>query len=183
MTIKSFDEFNKSNIQESYENSEYYDAHGKTSFTRWLRKIGNQIGIGDSGYSSYYSDSDPNLSSMKSASRAIAVVTGAVAKGTASFIDFLSPGEDTKSWKDLDKDEIRRRKDEIIKKWEAEHIENKNVTEQDAEEFYKSGVLRGKKYFGDDFSPQNPKSKDEEIYRDYLKDVMNSYYKKTRKKR
>jgi hypothetical protein len=120
---------------------------------------------------------------MKSASRAIAVVTGAVAKGTASFIDFLSPGEDTKSWKDLDKDEIRRRKDEIIKKWEAEHIENKNVTEQDAEEFYKSGVLRGKKYFGDDFSPQNPKSKDEEIYRDYLRDVMNSYCKKTRKKR
>ena len=182
MIIKSFSEFNESNLDESYHN-EYHETHGKTAFTRWLRKIGNRIGIGDGGYSSYYADSDPNMATINSGKRAIAVTVGALTKGTASFIDFLSPGEDTKSWKDLDKEEIKRRKEEIIRKWEAENIEHKHVTEHDAEEFYKSGVLRGKKYFGNDFKPQDPKSKDEEIYRDYLRDIMNTYYRKTKKKK
>lgn len=182
MNIKSFAEFNKSNIDESYHDP-YYEDRGKTGFTRWLRRVGHKIGIGDGGYSSYYADADPNSDFMNSGKKAIAVTLGALTKGAASFIDFLSPGEDVKSWKDLDKDEIKRRRDEIIRKWESENIENKNVTEQDAEEFYKSGVLRGKKYFGDDFKPQTPKTKDEEIYRDYLKDIMNTYYKKTKKRR
>jgi len=182
MTIKSFNEFNNSKFQESYHNSDYYEAEGKTSFSRWLRRIGNNIGIGDGGYSSYYADSDPNMSTIKSSSSAIGLAVKGLTKGAAAFIDFLSPGEETKSWKDLDKDEIKRRKEEIIKKWEAEHIENRKVTDNDAEEFYKSGVLRGKKYFGDDFSPQNPKDKEQEIYRDYLKDIMGTYYKKTRKR-
>jgi hypothetical protein len=182
MIIKSFSEFNESNLDESYYD-QYHETHGKTSFTRWLRKIGDKIGIGDSGYTSYYADSDPNSDAILSGRRAIAATVSGLAKGTASFIDFLSPGEDIKSWKDLDKEEIKRRKEEIIRKWEAEHIENKHVTDHDAEEFYKSGVLRGKKYFGNDFKPQDPKSKDEEIYRDYLRDVMNTYYRKTKKKK
>ena len=183
MAIKSFEEFKKSNLHES--NHDYhYEGHGKTGFSRWLRKIGNDIGIGDGGYSSYYGDGADDMSTLKSARKAVSVVAQALTKGTAAFIDFLAPGENTKSWKDLDKEEIKRRKEEIIRKWEAEHIENKsNVSQTDAEEFYKSGVLRGKKYFGEDFTPLNPKDKDQEIYRDYLKDIMGTYYKKTAKKR
>jgi hypothetical protein len=111
MTIKSFDEFNNSKIQESYRNSDYLEAEGKTSFSRWLRRIGNNIGIGDGGYSSYYADVDPNMSTIKSASSVIGLAVKGLTKGTAAFIDFLSPGEETKSWKDLDKEEIKRRKD------------------------------------------------------------------------
>jgi hypothetical protein len=103
MTIKSFSEFNASNLSESY-HDDYYDSHGKTKFSRWLRRIGNKIGIGDGGYSSYYSDSDPNMDVLNNGKRAVQLTIGAVAKVTAQFIDFLSPGEDLKSWKDLDKD-------------------------------------------------------------------------------
>ena len=183
MGIKSFTEFNESNLQESYHSNRYYETHGKTSFSRWLRGIGEKIGVGDGEYTSYYSDAPDNMSTLKSASMAIPLLIKGLAKGTAAIVDFLSPGEDTKSWKELDKDEIKRRKDEIIKKWESENIENRNVTDKDAEEFYRSGVLRGKKYFGDDFTPLEPKDKEQEIYRDYLKDIMNTYYRKTSKKR
>lgn len=183
MGIKSFTEFNESNIQESRHSSEYYEAHGKTSFSRWLRGIGEKIGIGDGGYTSYYSDGPDNMSTLKSAAMAIPLTIKSLAKGTAAIIDFLAPGEDTKSWKDLDKEELKRKKAEIIKRWETEQIENKHVTDKDAEQFYKSGVLRGKKYFGEDFTPLEPKDKEQEIYRDYLKDIMGTYYRKTNKKR
>lgn len=183
MGIKSFTEFTESNIQESRHSSEYYEAHGKTSFSRWLRGIGEKIGIGDGGYTSYYSDGPDNMSTLKSAAMAIPLTIKSLAKGTAAIIDFLAPGEDTKAWRELDKEELKRKKAEIIKRWETEHIENKHVTDKDAEEFYKSGVLRGRKYFGEDFTPTQPKDKEQEIYRDYLKDIMNTYYRKTNKRR
>jgi hypothetical protein len=146
MIIKSFTEFNESNIQESRHSSGYYESHGKTSFSRWLRGIGENIGIGDGGYSSYYSDGFDNMSTLKSAASVIPLAIKSLAKGTAAIIDLLAPGEDTKSWKELDKAELKRKKAEIIKRWETEQIENKNVTDKDAEQFYKSGVLRGKKF-------------------------------------
>ena len=73
------------------------------------------------------------------------------------------------------------KKKEVVDKWDNDNIASKEVTEADAEKFYKSGVLRGKKYFGKEYDPANPKNKEEEMYTDYVNDVMERYHKKIKK--
>ena len=46
----------------------------------------------------------------------------------------------------LSKKEVKSKKKEMVDYWESKNISNKKVSREDAEKFYKSGVLRGKKY-------------------------------------
>jgi hypothetical protein len=66
--------------------------------------------------------------------------------------------------------------------WEKEKIGDKNVTDKDAEDFYKSGALKGKKYFGKNYDPLKPKTDDEKQYSSYLTGAMGRYYDKIHKK-
>jgi len=178
MRIKSFNGF----INESrYIN--YYEVDGKSGFSRWLRRMGNGIGLpaGDMEYTSYYSDNDDYLSTVKSASNIVAMGAKGLTKGTAAFLDLVTPGSSS-DWKGLSKEELEERRKEAIKKWKEEKLSGK-VRDEDAEEFFKSGVLKGKKYFGEDYNILKPRNRDEEIYGDYVRDTMKSYYKGIRRSR
>ncbi len=181
MRIKSFDNF----INES-EYKNYYEVKGKSGFSRWLRRLGNNIGLPskDVEYSSYYqNDADDAMATLKSASNTIALALKGVTKGTAAFMDLITPKsvETTKSeMKDLSKSEIEQKRKEAFKKWEDENLSGK-VTDNDAEEFFKSGVLKGKKHFGSDYNILKPRNSDEELYGDYLRDSMGSYYRSVRR--
>jgi hypothetical protein len=104
----------------------------------------------------------------------VRLITGA----GAAIADFFSKGDNKDSFYKLSQSELSGKKKEVIDKWETDNITNKKVTEADAERFYKSGVLKGKKYFGKEYDPANPKNKDEEMYTDYVNDVMERYHKK-----
>ena len=163
MSIKSFNDFIGENLTES----EVYGAEGKTKFSRWLRNVNSRVkdNMGDSYYSKYYDDhNDPNKSMNRVASiipGAVRLITGAA----AALSDFFFKGDNK----------------EDFDKWDNDNIASKEVTEADAEKFYKSGVLRGKKYFGKEYDPANPKNKEEEMYTDYVNDVMERYHKKIKK--
>ena len=74
------------------------------------------------------------------------------------------------------------RKTKVLDDWEKEKIGDKEVGDEDAEKFYKSGVLKGKKYFGKDFAPLKPKNDDEKMYSEYLTGAMERYYKRMKNK-
>jgi hypothetical protein len=175
--IATFKEFGNLILSEA----EYYENTGKTRFTGWLHNIDNRVSseLGAGEYSSYYSDPNDPLSTIKSGSNLLPLALKTVTSGSAAIVDLLSPDGDFKSYGKLSKEEFNSKKKEIIEKWKAEHIEKKkDVKDSDAEKFYKSGVLKGKKYFGKNYSPTSPKNKDEEIYSDYINDIMDRYYKK-----
>jgi len=172
MNIKSFDDFIAEN--------EVYGATGKTKFSSWLRNVNARVkdSMGDSYYSRYYDDhNDPHKTSKTLAQLipgAIRLVTGAA----AAVSDFFFKGDNKESFSKLSREDLKLRKKEVVDKWESENLASKKVTEEDAERFYKSGILRGKKYFGNEYNPANPKNKDEEMYTDYINDVMERYHKK-----
>jgi hypothetical protein len=180
MRIKSFDNF----INES-QYTNYYEAKGKSGFSRWLRRVGNRIGLPEREveYSSYYSNDSDAMSTLKSASNVIALSLKGLTKGSAAFFDLITPKspDSTKSeMKDLSKSEIEQKRKEAFKKWEDEKLSGK-VTDEDAEKFFKSGVLKGKQHFGSDYNVLKPRNSDEELYGDYLRDLMNSYYRGVRR--
>lgn len=182
MRIKSFDNFiNESNY------TNYYEAKGKSGFSRWLRKVGNQIGLPakEVEYSSYYANDVDAMSTLKSASNVIASTLKGLTKGSAAFLDLITPKSQDQiksEMNDLSNSEIEQKRKEAFKKWEDEKLSGK-VTDEDAEEFFKSGVLKGKKHFGSDYNVLKPRNSEEELYGDYLRDSMKSYYKGIRRSR
>jgi hypothetical protein len=178
MRIKSFGSF----INESkYIN--YYEAEGKSGFSRWLRRVGNSVGLpnGDSEYTSYYASDDDYMSTLKSASNIIALGIKGLTKGTAAFLDLITP-ESSSDFKGLSDEELAERRKRAIERWKEEKLSDK-VTDEEAEEFFKSGVLKGKKYFGEDYNILKPRNRDEEMYGDSIRGMMKSYYRGVRRSR
>lgn len=179
MNIKSFNKFVGENLSES----SVYGAEGKTKFSRWLRDVNSRVkdSMGDSYYSRYYDDhNDP----FKTAKTAASIIPGAIRLVTgagAALSDFFFKGDNKDNFSKLSKEDLKTKKKEVVDKWENENIATKKVDDSDAERFYKSGILRGKKYFGKEYDPANPKNKDEEMYTDYINDVMERYHKKIQK--
>jgi hypothetical protein len=176
MSIKSFNEFTEEIVNES----DVYGAVGKTKFSRWLRNVNSRVKeeMGDSYYSKYYDDHNDPFKTARMATNLIPNTVRLITGAGAAIADFFSKGDNKDSFSKLSKDELTGKKKEVIDKWETDNITNKKVTEADAEGFYKSGVLKGKKYFGKEYDPANPKNKDEEMYTDYVNDVMERYHKK-----
>lgn len=177
MAIKSFDKFINENLSESY----LSEAEGKTPFSRWLKGISDrakEIGDGDSYYSRYYGGANDITKSSRVSASLIPGAVRLIAGAGAALTDFFFGGKNKDhDMSGLSKKEVKSKKKEMVDYWESKNISNKKVSREDAEKFYKSGVLRGKKYFGSNFDPTNPKNKEEEIYSDYLNDVMERYYK------
>ena len=145
MNIKSFNEFSEEIITES----EVYGATGKTGFSRWLRNVNSRVKeeMGDSYYSKYYDDHNDPFKTAKMAANLIPDTVRLITGAGAAIADFFSKGDNKDSFSKLSKDEIRGKKKGIVDKWETDNLSNKKVTEAGAERFYKSGVLKGKKYF------------------------------------
>lgn len=179
MKIKSFNKFVGENLSEG----EINENSGKTKFSRWLGDVNSRVkdSMGDSYYSRYYDDHNDPYKTAKAVSNlipgAIRLVTGA----GAALSDFFFKGDNKDSFSKLSSTDLKSKKKEVVDKWENENLIDKKVNQEDAEKFYKSGILRGKKYFGKEYDPANPKNKEEEMYTDYINDVMERYHKKLQK--
>lgn len=68
----------------------------------------------------------------------------------------------------LDSDGLKKEKTETLSKWgESIKTTGKNK-EKDYEDFYRNAVRKGKMTFGDDFDINDPSTKEERVYRDYV---------------
>lgn len=188
MGLKSFKEFSDVNMSESsYRYHTDYEPYnrGKSGFSRWMSGVSNRI-LSDSDSIKTLRDTNDPYATNKMTTQAVGDLFGYAAKAISKIADWVTPDaggnkgkeyEDTKGEKYSDSD-IEKRRKELLDKWEKENLENKEVTSDDAEEFYSSGVLAGKKKFGKDFNPEKPKGKEEELYSSYMEDVMHKYYQK-----
>lgn len=178
MRIKNFGEFSGS-IFESRGRWEYErPVEGKTVFSKWLRGINQRLKyqIQDTRMEAPDSDKLGSSDIFKQSRSAREIVPGIFRLLTgagAAVADFFTP---SKKDQKIPKSELKKSKSKILDDWEEKEIGNKQVKETDAENFYKSGVLKGQKYFGRGYDPANPKNKNEEAFSEYLDGAMKRYY-------
>ncbi len=175
MAIKKFDDFVESlNESRRYEYSDYFT--GKSKASRWLRSIANNLKWEQKELTSAqgFGASDETPSAVRNV-RAIFPIAGRlVASAGAAVSDFFTKGGKGSK---IPKEELESKRKELLDSWEKRHFKGKeSVDEKEAEKFYKSGVLKGKKYFGVDFNPMKPKNEDERQYSEYLGAAMSRYY-------
>ena len=79
----------------------------------------------------------------------------------------------------------QKKSKEELDSWERKTFsgDQKKVTDKDATNFYMNGVERGKKIFGKDFDPDNPKTEEEKRYAEDLYDATSRYYGRINQKR
>lgn len=188
MGLKSFKEFNDANMSESaYRYHTDYKPYnrGKSGFSRWMSGVSNRF-LADGESIKSLRDSNDRYATNKMTTQAVSDIFGFAAKAISRIADWVTPDSEGSKKKEYDDSEgerysdseIERRKKDLLDKWERENLENKEVSANDAEEFYGSGVLAGKRKFGNDFNPEKPRSKEEELYSSYMEDVMHKYYQK-----
>lgn len=182
MRIKKFNTFTES-LTES--KSDFYK--GNTKLSRWLSKVDAKMEYEyDKLRGDTYPGPDDGGRSTINRINSIGPLLGKIIAGSgAAITDFFFSGEsgDRKdSYSKLSKDELKSKKENILDDWEKKKIGDKNVTDGDAEKFYKSGVLSGKKSFGKNYDPLSPKTDEEKQYSSYLTGAMGRYYNKIHKK-
>ena len=181
MRIQNFNSFIES-VNEG--ESEYFA--GNTKLSRWLRKIDANL---EYEYDKLKAEAKPSKSGGDGGAaehaRIMSVIPGIgklIASSGAAIADFFFKGDSKDSYSKMSKSDLLTRKTKVLDDWEKEKIGDKEVGDEDAEKFYKSGVLKGKKYFGKDFAPLKPKNDDEKMYSEYLTGAMERYYKRMKKK-
>jgi hypothetical protein len=179
MRIKKFDAFTESVMEGE---SQYYK--GNTKLSRWLRKVDGNM---EYEYDKMRVASEPNgndngESTINSVNSLLPLVGRLIASSGAAIADFFFKGDSKDSYSKLSKGELKDKKKDVLDDWEKEQIGDKKVTDKDAEDFYKSGVLKGKKYFGKNYQPLSPKNDDEKQYSSYLTGAMGRYYNKIHKR-
>lgn len=166
MKLKNFKDFS-----DSMNESEWYLYRGKTPFSRWLRQM-------DDGFSSMIKGEKEKVYIEDIYSKAIPTIGKLLTGGGAAISDFFFKGKDREKYSSMDSAALKNTKKDVLADWEKKQIGDKNVSYDDAKDFYKSGILKGKKYFGKDFDPKKPKTEDEKQYVDYLTSAMQKYYQK-----
>lgn len=179
MRIKKFEAFNESLMEGD---SDFYK--GNTKLSRWLRKIDANM---EYEYDKKRAEAEPEgndngMSTINSVNSLLPLMGRLIASSGAAIADFFFKGDSKDSYSKLSKSELADKKDKVLDDWEREKIGEKDVDDKDAEDFYKSGVLKGKKYFGKNYEPLNPKNDDEKQYSSYLTGAMGRYYDKIHKK-
>ena len=179
--IKKFEEFaGPVNENRYHEYRTYSHAFGgKTKFTQWLRTIDNNLKwetreIADRGGNTANGANDMGAGTVNSIKSLAPSLGRLIVRSTAAIADLLTPGGTPK--RKYTKNEVKTDKKEIIDLWKRKEIEGKTVTEKDAEKFYKSGVLKGKEYFGKDYKPSHPRNEEEREYSGYLTSAMKEYH-------
>lgn len=182
MRIKKFNDFVDS-IDEDfrwapYRSSGYSQSQeGKSKFSRWMRGVADTL-KNDIQYrkGDVYSANYNTLYNVNKAKNTFSLIGMAFSKSAAALADFFTLDDNKDSFSKLPKKEVSKKRDEIMDAWENKNLKGKDVTQKDAEDFYKSGVLKGRNYFGSDYDPMNPRNDDEERYGSYLDDAMERYY-------
>ncbi|NDE10729.1 MAG: hypothetical protein EBZ95_09215 [Chitinophagia bacterium] len=179
MRIQKFDSFTESLVESE---TDYYK--GNTKLSRWLRKVDGNM---EYEYDKLRADSDPvggdgGKATINRINSILPLFGRLIASSGAAIADFFFKGDSKDSYSKMSKDELKSKKKNVLDDWEKEKIGDKNVTEKDAEDFYKSGALKGKKYFGKNYEPLHPKNDDEKQYSSYLTGAMGRYYDKINKK-
>lgn len=182
MRIKSFEQWTGQLNEDRgyYGDQEGYRGEGKTAFSKWLRRVNNRMkyhidDIKISGRDSAFGKYQDTYQYSRSAAETLPKLTRLITGAAAAIADFFTPS--LKSQKSA-KEKTKKSKDEILDDWQRKEIGDKKVSDTDAENFYRSGVLKGKKYFGDKYNPTTPQNRDEEQYSDYLNSAMKRYYDK-----
>lgn len=181
MRIQKFDSFIGS-VNEG--ESDYYQ--GNTKLSRWLRKIDANM---EYDYDKLKSEAKPaphgdgGAAEVARVTSLVPLLGRLIASSGAAIADFFFKGDSKDTYSKMSKDEIKSKKKQVLDDWEKDKIGSKEVEDKDAEQFYKSGVLKGKKYFGKDYSPLKPKNDDEKQYSEYLAGAMERYYDKIQKKK
>ena len=82
-------------------------------------------------------------------------------------------------------EKYKRKSKEELERWERKTFsgDQKKFTDKDAANFYMNGVERGKKLFGKDFDPDNPKTEEEKRYAEDLYDATSRYYGRINQKK
>jgi len=179
MRIQKFEGFTQS-IDEKENSLSLYK--GKTAFSKWLRKVNSSMEyeFDKLKLDAKSTDNDGGRATIASINMLLPLAGRMITGAGAAIADFFSK-DDTKNTKSkMSKSDLSDKKDDILDSWEKDKIGNKQVTQKDAEDFYKSGVLSGKKYFGKNYDPMNPKNDDEKQYSSYLNGAMGRYYSKIR---
>jgi hypothetical protein len=179
MRIKKFDIFTESL---TVGDSEYYK--GNTKLSRWLRKVDANM---EYEYDKLRADTEPGpddggRSTINRINSILPMFGRLIASSGAAISDFFFKGDSKDSYSKMSKDDLKSKKKEVLDDWEKEKIGDKDVSQKDAEDFYKSGALKGKKYFGKNYDPLNPKNDEEKQYSSYLTGAMGRYYDKINKK-
>lgn len=179
MRIKKFDAFTESLTEAE---SDFYK--GNTKLSRWLRKVDANM---EYEYDKLRVASEPGpddggKSTINRINSVVPLLGRLIASSGAAISDFFFKGDSKDSYSKMSKDDLKSKKKDVLDDWEKEKIGDKNVTDKDAEDFYKSGALKGKKYFGKNYDPLKPKTDDEKQYSSYLTGAMGRYYDKIHKK-
>ena len=179
MRIQKFDSFTETLVESE---TDYYK--GNTNLSRWLRKVDGNM---EYEYDKLRADSDPvggdgGNATINRINSILPLFGRLIASSGAAIADFFFKGDSKDSYSKMSKDELKSKKKNVLDDWEREKIGDKDVTEKDAEDFYKSGALKGKKYFGKNYEPLHPKNDDEKQYSSYLTGAMGRYYDKINKK-
>jgi hypothetical protein len=179
MRIKKFDDFTESLTEGE---TDFYK--GNTNLSRWLRKVDAKM---EYQYDRLRADSVPGpddggKSTINRINSVVPLLGRLIASSGAAISDFFFKGDSKDSYSKMSKAELKSKEKDVLDDWEKEKIGDKNVTQKDAEDFYKSGALKGKKSFGKNYDPLNPKTDDEKQYSSYLSGAMGRYYDKIQKK-
>ncbi len=179
MRIKKFDDFTESLTEGE---TDFYK--GNTNLSRWLRKVDAKM---EYQYDRLRADSVPGpddggKSTINRINSVVPLLGRLIASSGAAISDFFFKGDPKDSYSKMSKAELKSKEKDVLDDWEKEKIGDKNVTQKDAEDFYKSGALKGKKSFGKNYDPLNPKTDDEKQYSSYLSGAMGRYYDKIQKK-
>jgi len=176
--IKGFLDFDdQSSVNESryyyrygdYNYSDYYD--GNNNLSKWLRKTADNIKWKEE--EAYSKAKEPESDARDSIAAIGASLTRLVVNAGAVISDFFKVKGSKKN--------IGGNREELLDSW-WKRSGNKDVSEKGAQAFYKSAVMRGKKYFGKDFDPRNPKNEQERIYSEYIASAMGRYYQRLNEK-
>ena len=179
MRIKKFDTFTESLTEGE---TDFYK--GNTNLSRWLRKVDakmeykyDQLRAG-----TVPGPDDGGKSTINRINSVVPLLGRLIASSGAAISDFFFKGDSKDSYSKMSKAELKSKEKDVLDDWEKEKIGDKNVTQKDAEDFYKSGALKGKKSFGKNYDPLKPKTDDEKQYSSYLTGAMGRYYSKIQKK-
>jgi hypothetical protein len=161
--VKKFSEFllERRLVRDNDFNPSYYYQRDekKTKFSNWLDNLSHKIRNDRAS-----SRSEFDFGGMSS--------LGAIAGILASVFDALFA-------KRFVGKKYQKMSDEEIDQWERS-LGEKSYKEKDVAKFYESGVLKGKKKFGNKFNYEDPNSEDEKEYMSDLRKTTEKLYKKTK---
>ena len=184
MGIKNFDQFITENSRYYGPDRGYGPLKGKLSVFKdrarssnignWLEDIKGRVKSG----MDTRKDAPGKTKNLGDPLRVLGSLSGFLLNLGAGVSDALfGKTEEEGGYKGKSKEELDR--------WERKTFsgDQKKVTDKDAANFYMSGVERGKKIFGKDFDPDNPKTEEQKRYAEDLYDATSRYYGRINQKK